>query len=113
VHRLLVIFMCLLACLSLGRGSLAHAMAPDFAEFVVGAGCNVHRDGGQAHASSCGVDHKATQHHHAACHGHRIGIPPDTEELVFARYPAVAFTVALAGFAPDRRPDVATRPPTA
>jgi hypothetical protein len=113
VHRLVLICMCLMACLSFGRGSVAHAMAPDFAEFVVGADCMAQHRGELAHKSSCSVDHKAATHHHAACHGHKIGIPPAAEELIFAEDSVPAFTPILHGLGPDARPDTATRPPNA
>jgi hypothetical protein len=105
--------MCLTACLSFGRGSVAHAMAPDFPAFVVGADCIAHPDVDHPRNSRCSDDHKGIPHHHAACHGHKIGIPPADGALIVDREPAVAFAPALPSFAADARPDAATRPPQA
>jgi hypothetical protein len=105
--------MCLTACLSLGRGSVVHAMAPDFPEFVVGADQIIHADGDHRRCAACSDDHKGMPHHHGACHGHKIGIPPDDGVIVVTEPPAVAFTQTQSSLAPDARPDVAIRPPQA
>jgi hypothetical protein len=105
--------MCLTACLSFGRGSVAHAIAPDFAAFVVGADRIVHLDASQDGDSACSDDHKGMAHHHAACHGHKIGVPPADGEVIVIREPARAFTPTLPGLAPDARSDASTRPPKA
>lgn len=113
MRQFLLIFMCLTACLTLGRGSIAHAMAPDFPDFVVGAPCIAHHDGDRAHNSACKDSNKAATHHHAACHGHKIGTPPTGGALIVAAKRTLVFTPTLAGLAPDARPDVAIRPPNA
>jgi hypothetical protein len=105
--------MCLTACLSFGRGSIAHAMAPDFADFVVGADCIAHHDGNQAHSAACHDEHKGVAHHHSACHGHKIGIPPAAEELILGEETAVDFSLASPSLVAEAQPDTATRPPNA
>jgi hypothetical protein len=113
VQRVVLIFMCLIACLSFGRGSIAHACAPDFAAFVVGADKIAHQDCNQVRGKVCSDDHKGTPHHHAPCHGHKIGNPPDGEQLMVEGNRTILFPPALAGLAPDARPDTAQRPPNA
>jgi hypothetical protein len=113
VRHLVIILMCLTACLSLGRGSVVHAMAPDFPEFVVGADQMIHADSDNRRCASCSIDHKAVPHHHGACHGHKLGIPPEDGVVAVTPRPAVAFTPMLTSLAPDARPDAAIRPPQA
>jgi hypothetical protein len=113
VRRTVVIFMCLVACLSFGRGSIAHACAPDFATFLAGVDRVAHQEVDRRQVGKCGDDHKATAHHHAACHGHKIGTPPAAEALILVDAPVVAFAPVLPALGPDARPDTATRPPNA
>jgi hypothetical protein len=111
VRRLVLALMCLVATVTLGRGSIVHAMAPDFAS-VVATGDAVavctHQD-----QTSC-KSHKAVTHqHHAACHGHKIGIPPSDETFVVTSRSTPGFTARLPSLAADARPDALIRPPTA
>jgi hypothetical protein len=103
--------MCLTACLSFGRGSVVHAMAPDFVSIVATADTIAHcaADGDRV----SGDKHKAAIHHHTAFHGHKIGIPPADGELVVALPPAPGFTPTLRSLAADARLDAMKRPPKA
>jgi hypothetical protein len=105
--------MCLTACLSFGRGSVAHAIAPDFAAFVAGSDQIGHQDGDNPRDCAHGDKHNGMTHHHAACHGHKLGIPPADGELIVTEEPTVAFTPTLPTLAADTRPDAAIRPPQA
>lgn len=104
--------MCLMAAVTLGRGSVVHAMDPNFASFVAtgetATECKVHQQ------ASCDSDsHKATAHRHAACHGHKIGIPPAELPGVAASSPRLGYDDSLPALAADAGPNRMIRPPTA
>ena len=100
--------MCLVAAVTLGRGSIVHAMDPDFASLVVTGDRSVECSRSQV---KCDAHKAVVNHHHAACHGHKIGIPPADGGLIAASLPDAGFTAMLPALAADARPDAMIRPP--
>lgn len=72
MQRLSALLLCLLLALSLGFGSVAHA--------VEGRGVEVSANPSIGHTDNDGDqvpadDQKGYPHHHGGCHGHDIGVP--------------------------------------
>ncbi|MDF0490506.1 hypothetical protein PX554_20450 [Sphingomonas sp. H39-1-10] len=73
MHRLTILFACLAVFLSLGMGSVSHAMEPIVCIDANSAAEIGHTDGDgdQVPADS----DKGYPHHHASCHGHHVAAP--------------------------------------
>lgn len=70
MHRLIVLFACLAVFLSLGTGSIAHAMEPIVCIDAVTAAETGHADGDGDQVPS--DSDKGYPHHHGGCHGHHV-----------------------------------------
>ncbi|ARR57382.1 hypothetical protein HY78_27985 (plasmid) [Rhizorhabdus wittichii DC-6] len=111
MHRLTILFACLAVFLTLGVGSVAHAMEPIICIDANSAAEIGHSDGDgdQVPADS----DKGYPHHHGSCHGHHVATPLAKAEGIgkneIASIMPPARTVALAT-APA---DAALRPPQA
>ncbi|CAN5351458.1 hypothetical protein BH09PSE3_BH09PSE3_05610 [soil metagenome] len=109
MHRLTVLFACLM--LSLGLGSIAHA-AEGASRIDMSVGTSIdHSDGDGDQVPGDGDN--AFPHHHGECHGHHIGIPI----AAIAALPVTDRRVALltwgAGFRSPAPSDADLRPPKA
>lgn len=73
MHRLTILFACLAVFLSLGMGSMAHAIEPIVCIDATSAAETGHvdGDGDQVPADS----DKGYPHHHGSCHGHHVAAP--------------------------------------
>ena len=111
MHRLTILFACLAVFLSLGTGSVAHAMEPMVCIDASSAAETGHADGDgdQVPADS----DKGYPHHHGSCHGHHVATPLakaeatglDKNASIMRPAPSVALATAAA--------DPALRPPQA
>ena len=111
MHRLTILFACLAVFLTLGVGSVSHAMEPIVCIDANSAAEIGHADGDgdQVPADS----DKGYPHHHGGCHGHHVAAPMAKAEStsqhktasMMRPTPSVALTTAVA--------DAALRPPQA
>lgn len=109
MRRFVILFACLTMALSLGLGSVAHAMEPVVCVDAATALESGHVDGDGDQVPADGD--KGYPHHHGGCHGHHIEAQVTAAE-------ATQFKVAASGLRPGRtsmRPtataDPALRPP--
>ena len=80
MHRLTILFACLAVFLTLGVGSVTHAMEPIVcidANSAAEIG-HVDGDGDQVPADS----DKGYPHHHGSCHGHHVAAPMAKAEAI-------------------------------
>lgn len=75
MRRLLFLFACLGVVLSIGGGSIAHAMEPVICiePGTVAAAAHSAGDGDEVPADA----DKGYPHHHAGCHGHHVAAPAE------------------------------------
>lgn len=110
MHRLAAFCLCLMLVLSLGCGSVAHAVeGPGVEVFAATSIGHADGDGDQVPADS----EKGYLHHHGGCHGHDIGVPmtPDPVASVTGlRAIPSAWNNGPTALAPS---DPALRPPQA
>jgi hypothetical protein len=111
MHRLTILFACLAVFLTLGVGSVSHAMEPIVCIDANSAAENGHADGDgdQVPADS----DKGYPHHHGSCHGHHVAAPMAKAEAISQNKTASMMrptrSVALAAAAAE----TALRPPQA
>jgi hypothetical protein len=111
MHRLTILFACLAIFLTLGVGSVAHAMEPIIC-IDTNAGADIGHvdgDGDQIPAD----EGKGYPHHHGGCHGHHVATPMAkidandgrARKVIVQRSPVVALAATAV--------DAALRPPQA
>lgn len=108
MHRLTILFACLAVFLSLGMGTVSHAM-----ETVICIDANSAAEIGHADGDGDQVpadSDKGYPHHHGSCHGHHIATPLAKAEAVGQNKnssimrPAQAIALAAAAADPALRP---------
>jgi hypothetical protein len=109
--RLFSLFACIALLVSLGTGSLTHALEPIG---CIDASQSLSDDHSAGDADQVPADaEKAYPHHHGGCHGHHLAAPLDSAGMAIvspARSAPFGWQTALAADAPTHS---ALRPPIA
>lgn len=109
MHRVFVLFACLAMFLTLGVGSVTHAMEPIACADVGSDTQAVHSDGDRDQVPA--DSDTGYPHHHGGCHGHHIAAPAAKADVVSDRHVASLTRPALISGLPMVATEAALRPP--
>ncbi len=110
MRRLLLLLACLGVVLSIGAGSVAHAMEPALCVDAGSPAAATHSagDGDEVPADA----DKDSPHHHAGCHGHQMAAPAEMSgaaegvaargQVAIGRSPALATAATDPGLRPPQ-----------